>query len=58
MTETTDIPPFDPALGLVEPHAAMLTAPPEGQILYKIVTVENLLRSVGGKYLHFNRVDS
>jgi hypothetical protein len=45
-------------LGLIEPHAGLLTAPPEGQLLYKIMTVENLLRSIGGCYLHFNRVDA
>ncbi|MBW7971472.1 hypothetical protein [Bradyrhizobium sp. BR 10289] len=58
MTGNTDNAPFDPALGVVEPHAGLLTAPPDGQILYKIMTVENLLRSVTGGYLYFNRVDS
>lgn len=58
MTENTDNAPFDPALGAIEPHAGMLTAPPAGQQLYKIMTVENLLRSVSGGYLYFNRVDS
>jgi hypothetical protein len=57
MAENTDIPPFDPALGLVEPHAPLLTAPPAGQILYKIMTIENLLRSISGGYLYFNQVD-
>jgi hypothetical protein len=50
--------PFDPALGAIEPQAGLLTTPPEGQRLYKIMTVENLLRSVSGQYLYFNRVDS
>lgn len=45
-------------LGLIEPHAGLLTAPPEGQLLYKMMTVENLLRSVTDSYLHFNRVDA
>jgi hypothetical protein len=45
-------------LGLVEPHASLLCLPPEGQLLYKVMTVENLLRSIKGGYLHFNRVDS
>ena len=31
---------------------------PEGQLLYKIMTIENLLRSIAGSYLHFNRVDA
>lgn len=45
-------------LGSVEPHAPMLNVPPDGQLLYKIMTAENLLRSIVGNYLHFNRVDS
>jgi hypothetical protein len=45
-------------LGLIEPHAGLLIAPPEGQWLYKMMTVENLLRSIAGSYLHFNRVDA
>lgn len=44
-------------LGDIEPHARLLRIPPEGQLLYKVMTVENLLRSVTGNYLHFNRVD-
>src|SRR5215207_2376511 len=45
-------------LGSIEPHAPLLCIPPEDQLLYKVMTVENLLRSVAGNYLHFNRVDS
>ena len=45
-------------LGYVEPHAGLLAIPPESQTLYKIISAENLLRSVFGGYLHFNRVDS
>jgi hypothetical protein len=45
-------------LGSVEPLAHRLKAPPDGQSLYKMMTVENLLRSVLSAYLHFNRVDS
>lgn len=45
-------------LGNIEPHAPLLTVPHEDQLLFKIVTVENLVRSVMGSYLHFNRVDS
>ena len=45
-------------LGSVEPHAPLLKVPPDGQLLYKIMSVENLIRAVIGKYLHFNRVDS
>jgi hypothetical protein len=47
-----------PPLGSIEPHAGLLTLPTDEQLLYKIVTVENLLRSIDGGYLHFNRVDS
>jgi hypothetical protein len=44
--------------GGVEPHAPLLNIPPDGQLLFKIMSVENLLRSIVGNYLHFNRVDS
>jgi hypothetical protein len=36
----------------------LLNTPPDGQLLYKVMTVENLLRSISGGYVHFNRVDS
>lgn len=45
-------------LGSVEPHAPLLTVPPDKQLLYKITSAENLLRSIVGNYFHFNRVDS
>lgn len=45
-------------LGSVEPHALLLNVPPDGQLLYKVMTVENLLRSIVGNYFYFNRVDS
>jgi len=45
-------------LGSIEPHAPLLSIPPESQLLYKVMTVENLLRSVTGNYLYFNCVDS
>ena len=45
-------------LGGIEPHAALLAAPPDGQLLYKLMTIENLLRSIRDAYLYFNRVDS
>lgn len=45
-------------LGSVEPHALMLNIPRDDQLLYKLMTPENLLRSIGGAYLHFNRIDS
>ena len=47
-----------PPLGSVEPHAGLLNAAQPGQLLYKMMTVENLLRSILESYLHFNRVDS
>ncbi len=45
-------------LGSVEPHEPLLSVPSNEQLLYKIISVENLLRSIVGNYLHFNRVDS
>lgn len=56
MPEHSQRPPAP--LGSVEPHAQLLSIPPKDQLLYKVMTVENLLRSVTGNYLHFNRVDS
>jgi hypothetical protein len=44
-------------LGLIEPHAPLLAQPPAGQRLFKLTSVENLIRSIEGGYLHFNRVD-
>ncbi len=44
-------------LGGVEPHAGLLKVPPADQLLYKIMTAENLLQSIDNRYLHFNRVD-
>ncbi len=45
-------------IGHIEPHAPLLKIPSNDQLLYKMMTAENLLRSIDGKYLHFNRVDS
>ena len=58
MKENTPSQPIPAPVGSVEPHAPMLIVPPDDQLLYKIMTVENLLRSIAGAYLHFNRVDS
>ena len=44
-------------VGSIEPHSALLVAPSDEQLLYKVMTVENCLRSISGSYLHFNRVD-
>jgi hypothetical protein len=35
--------PIPAPLGNIEPHAPLLNIPPEGQSLFKIVTIENLL---------------
>jgi hypothetical protein len=35
----------------------LLAQPPDSQLLYKLMTIENLLRSIDGAYLHFSRVD-
>ncbi|HQS57208.1 MAG TPA: DUF2971 domain-containing protein [Gallionellaceae bacterium] len=48
----------DLTLGTVEAHAHLLSIPSDTQLLYKIISVENLLRSIVGNYLYFNRVDS
>lgn len=45
-------------LAYVEPHAQLLRQAPRGQLLYKVMSAENLRRSIEGRYLHFNRVDS
>lgn len=58
MNETEPREHIPAPLGSVEPYAPLLTVPPDGQLLYKIMNVENLLRSIVGNYLHFNRVDS
>lgn len=42
---------------LVEPHTGLLKTPADDQPLFKVMTVGNLLRSIDGSYLHFNRVD-
>lgn len=42
----------------IEAQAGYLTLPPENQLLYKIISVENLLTSIKDSYLYFNRVDS
>lgn len=47
-----------PPLGSIEPHAALLERPPDDQQLYKVMRFEDLLSSISGAYLHFNRVDS
>lgn len=43
--------------GQIEPHAPLLTTPAPGKRLYKVMSIENLIQSVEGAYLHFNRVD-
>jgi hypothetical protein len=48
----------DPTQGLIEPHAGLLKQPPQDTRLYKVMSVENFLRSVAGGHLYFNRVDS
>ncbi|MDR4507192.1 MAG: DUF2971 domain-containing protein [Candidatus Brocadiaceae bacterium] len=57
MKRITASQPVSAPLGSVQPHAPLLKVPHEGQLLYKVMTIENLLRSVGSNYLHFNRVD-
>lgn len=45
-------------LGGIEPHTPLMLMPSDDQLLYKVMTVENLLQSLIHNYLHFNRVDS
>jgi len=58
MTENTPLQNMLPPLGCVESHSRLLDIPSDNQLLYKMMTVENLLRSIVGNYLYFNRVDS
>jgi hypothetical protein len=51
-------PPTPAPLGLIEPHAPLLQQPSAGQLLYKVMSVENCIGSIESGYLHFNRVDS
>jgi hypothetical protein len=44
-------------LGGIETHAGSLVQPPDGQLIYKLMTIENLARSIDGAYLRFTRVD-
>ena len=45
-------------LGIIEPHALLLTQPASDQRLFKIMKAEHLIQSIEGGYLHFNRVDA
>jgi hypothetical protein len=58
MDEKTTRKPIPAPAGNIEPHAQLLNIPPDDQLLYKVMTIENLLSSIAGSYLHFNRVDS
>lgn len=51
-------PPALAPLGLIEPHAPLLRQPRAGQLLYKVMSIENCIDSIERGYLHFNRVDS
>lgn len=58
MNESTPTPhPLAP-LGFIEPHAPLMRTLPDEQLLYKVMSVENLLLSITNNYLYFNRVDS
>ncbi len=46
-------PPALAPLGLIEPHAPLLRQPAAGQLLYKIMSAENCVRSIEGGYLPF-----
>jgi len=51
-------PPTPALLGSIEPHTPLLRQPTSGQLLYKVMSVENCIRSIEHGYLHFNRVDT
>lgn len=44
--------------GNTEPHAPLLRQPASDAVLYKIMKVGDLIRSLDHSYLHFQRVDS
>lgn len=44
--------------GSVEPHSLLLEMRPSETKVYKIISVENFLKSLAGNYLHFTRLDS
>jgi len=44
-------PPNPALLGSIEPHAALLRQPPAGQLLYKVMSVENCIGSIERGYL-------
>lgn len=44
-------------MALIEPHACYLRLPESNLFLYKVMTLENFIRSILGGYLYFNRVD-
>jgi hypothetical protein len=43
--------------GNVEPHAMLLSQPPDDALLYKIMKAGDFIRSIEHSYLHFQRVD-
>jgi hypothetical protein len=45
-------------IGIIESHKTLLRQPHDSQLLYKVMSVENLIRSISGSYLYFNRIDS
>jgi len=42
----------------VEPHKKLLRQPPDFQLLFKVTSFENFLKSFEEDYLHFQRVDA
>jgi hypothetical protein len=55
----TQAPSLNPApRGNIEPHAPLLTPPPAGQRLFKLMRAQHLIQAIEGSYLPFNRVDT
>ncbi|WP_115174971.1 hypothetical protein [Legionella feeleii] len=42
----------------VEPQACYLDVPVSGDLLYKMMSVENFVQSVEKRYIHFQRVNA
>jgi len=57
MDENIKHQPIPAPLGSVEPHSPFTEHPASWSTTFQDDDIENLLRSIAGSYLHFNRVD-
>lgn len=44
-------------LGSIEPHAGLLNIPNNNQFIYKIMRLDDLMKSISESYFHFTRID-